>query len=174
MTRAAIYSRYSSDRQSEASCADQIAECRRFAEAKGWTIAEGVVVSEEGISGASRHNRPGLLALVAEAGRAFDVLVVFDVSRLGRNDEDTAGFGIAWTTAARDASKRRAVRASARSPRAFAESWRASSARRSDRTHAAGSGVNSSAATFRARHPSATGSRPTPRRATRCGSACGW
>ncbi len=90
MTRAAIYARYSCDRQSEASCEDQIRECRRFAEAKGWTVAEGVVVAEEGISGASRHNRPGLLALVADAGRAFDMLVVFDVSRVGRNDEDVA------------------------------------------------------------------------------------
>ncbi len=90
MTRAAIYARYSSDRQSEASCEDQIRECRRFAETKGWTVAEAAVVSEEGISGASRHNRPGLLALVAEAGETYDVLLAYDVSRLGRNDEDVA------------------------------------------------------------------------------------
>ncbi len=90
MTRAAIYSRYSTDGQSDDSCEDQIAECRRYAEREGWTVVESAVVAEEGVSGASRHNRPGLLALVAEAGAAYDVLLAFDVSRLGRNDEDVA------------------------------------------------------------------------------------
>ena len=56
--RAAIYARMSADKQSSDSPADQIARCRDFAAAKGWTVADGLVVSEAGISGASRHNRP--------------------------------------------------------------------------------------------------------------------
>ena len=63
--RAALYARMSTDKQSADSPADQIARCRDFAKARGWTVAESLIVSEAGISGASRHNRPGLLALMA-------------------------------------------------------------------------------------------------------------
>jgi DNA invertase Pin-like site-specific DNA recombinase len=87
MTRAAIYARMSTDKQSEASTADQVRECRRFAEREGYQVAPGLIFEEAGISGASRHNRPKLLELVARIDE-WDVLVCFDFSRLARNQED--------------------------------------------------------------------------------------
>ncbi len=73
--RASIYARVSTDRQSTDSPADQIGRCRAFAESRGWTVADDVVVIEAGISGASRHNRPGLLELVARIDE-WDALAV--------------------------------------------------------------------------------------------------
>jgi DNA invertase Pin-like site-specific DNA recombinase len=77
----------STDKQSADSPADQIARCRDFANTRGWTVAETLVMSEAGISGASRHNRPGLLELVARIGE-WDVLLCWDSSRLARDSED--------------------------------------------------------------------------------------
>ena len=37
--KVAIYARYSSDNQRDASIADQLRVCRAFAERQGWTIA---------------------------------------------------------------------------------------------------------------------------------------
>ena len=55
----AIYARMSTDKQSDTSPEDQIARCREYAEGQGWRVVETLVVAEAGISGASRHNRPG-------------------------------------------------------------------------------------------------------------------
>ena len=38
--KVAIYARYSSDNQRDASIADQMRVCRAFAERQGWTIAQ--------------------------------------------------------------------------------------------------------------------------------------
>ena len=38
--KVAIYTRYSSDNQRDASIADQMRVCRAFAERQGWTIAQ--------------------------------------------------------------------------------------------------------------------------------------
>jgi DNA invertase Pin-like site-specific DNA recombinase len=40
MLRAAVYARYSSDNQREASIEDQLEVCRRYADRQGWTVAE--------------------------------------------------------------------------------------------------------------------------------------
>jgi DNA invertase Pin-like site-specific DNA recombinase len=85
--RAAIYARMSTDKQSDTSPEDQIARCREYAERHGWHVLDELVVAEHGISGASRHNRPGLLGLVERIGE-WDVLVAFDFARLARNQED--------------------------------------------------------------------------------------
>ena len=85
--RAAIYARMSTDKQSEASPADQVRECRSFAERRGLDVVPDLVFEEAGISGASRHNRPRLLELVARIDE-WDVLLAFDFSRLARNQED--------------------------------------------------------------------------------------
>lgn len=53
--RAAIYARMSTDKQNEASPADQIVHCRRYAEAQGWTVVEALVDQDAGLSGASTH-----------------------------------------------------------------------------------------------------------------------
>ena len=85
--RAAIYARMSTDKQSADSPADQVARCREFAAARGWTVVESLVTVDSGISGASRHNRPGLLGLVERIDE-WDVLLCWDSSRLARDSED--------------------------------------------------------------------------------------
>src|SRR5262245_32146542 len=85
--KAAIYARMSTDKQSETSPEDQIARCREFAQSRGWIVVGDLVVAEAGISGASRHNRPGLLGLIARIDE-WEVLVAYDFARLARNEED--------------------------------------------------------------------------------------
>jgi len=85
--RAAIYARVSTDKQSADSPADQTAHCRRYAEAREWDIVDHLVVGESGISGASRHNRPGILKLVGLIDE-WDVLLCYEFSRITRDMED--------------------------------------------------------------------------------------
>jgi site-specific DNA recombinase len=87
VVRAALYARYSTEKQNRASIEDQVRECSEYAEKAGWTIAH--VYKDEGISGAATGNRPGFLAMMAaaEAGE-FKVLLVMDLSRLSRNQGD--------------------------------------------------------------------------------------
>src|SRR5215472_7069796 len=77
----------STDKQSSDSPADQIARCREFAKARGWKVADELVVQDAGISGASRHERPRFLELMASID-GWDVHLCWDFSRLARNDED--------------------------------------------------------------------------------------
>ena len=87
--RVALYARYSSDAQRDASIADQLRECRTHAERQGWTIAEEY--SDHAISGASLL-RPGIQALIADAGAGrFDILLAEAMDRLSRDQEDIAG-----------------------------------------------------------------------------------
>ncbi|HME68649.1 MAG TPA: recombinase family protein, partial [Myxococcota bacterium] len=65
-------------------------QCRAFAAARGWTLVD--VVEEPAVSGASRHNRPGLLGLFARID-AWDVLLAWDFSRLTRDTEDLGWIG---------------------------------------------------------------------------------
>ena len=86
--RAVVYARYSSDLQSEASIADQIEVCRRYAVERGWTITE--TYTDAAISGASRF-RPAFQNLLNDAGRKlFDIVLCEAVDRLGRRLADTA------------------------------------------------------------------------------------
>jgi site-specific DNA recombinase len=89
--KAAIYARKSNEeRGKEAqakSVAVQIAEATRYAERRGWTVADEHVYSDDAISGAV-ENRPGLTRFLdaIEKGRApFQVLVVSEQSRLMRD-----------------------------------------------------------------------------------------
>src|SRR5438552_415523 len=77
--RAAVYARVSTfDQEPE----NQLAELRRYAAAREWSIAEHV---DRGISG-TKDRRPALDALLTDARRRrFDVLVVWRLDRLGRN-----------------------------------------------------------------------------------------
>ena len=77
--RAAVYARVSTlDQEPE----NQLAELRRYCEARGWTAVEYV---DRGVSG-SKDRRPALDELLKDAKRRkFDVLVCWRLDRLGRN-----------------------------------------------------------------------------------------
>ncbi len=106
--RAALYARYSSDRQNERSIDDQLAVCRRHAEGRGWSVV--ATFADAAISGSAMANRPGLQTLLAAAGGgAFDVVLVEDEDRLARNLEHQANVfnrlkaaGVAIATLASD------------------------------------------------------------------------
>ena len=89
MTRAAIYARYSSDNQREASIEDQVRQCQARIEREGWKPTE--IYSDHAISGASTL-RPGYQKMLedARAGR-FDCLVAEALDRLSRDQADIAG-----------------------------------------------------------------------------------
>lgn len=88
--RVALYARYSTNLQSDASVEDQLRGCRKFVLDRGGSIDPNLVFSDRGVSGAS-CNRPGFermmnLVLVAHA---VDVIVVEDLSRLSRDLADS-------------------------------------------------------------------------------------
>lgn len=82
--RAAIYTRYSTDKQREASIEDQVRNCEVWAEREGWEI---IGRYEDRAQSGAKTDRPGYQAMLAEAeDRKFDVLIVDDLSRLSRDD----------------------------------------------------------------------------------------
>jgi DNA invertase Pin-like site-specific DNA recombinase len=76
--KAALYSRFSTDRQNESSIADQVRICSEYIERQGGTVVERF--EDQGISGAALGNRPGVLALQEGAlAHRFDAIVVTDL-----------------------------------------------------------------------------------------------
>ncbi len=90
MMRVAIYARFSSDKQSEASIPDQQRDCRKFvALREGWTVT--AQYSDAAASGASLM-RPGIQSLMRDArAGGFDVVLAESLDRFSRDQEDTAG-----------------------------------------------------------------------------------
>ena len=89
MTRVALYARYSSDQQREASIEDQLRVCRLYAGKQGWTVVDSY--QDRAVSGASLI-RPGIQALLGDALRAgFDVVLAEALDRISRDQEDVAG-----------------------------------------------------------------------------------
>lgn len=87
--KVAIYARYSSENQRDASIADQFRICREFAQRQGWQIEREY--SDHAISGATLM-RPGFQAFMAAALRKeFDVVLAEALDRFSRDQEDTAG-----------------------------------------------------------------------------------
>ncbi len=87
--KAAIYARFSSDNQRDASIEDQIRLCREKADREGWTVVQ--CYTDHAVSGASLM-RPGIQALIADGARAnFDIIVSEALDRLSRDQEDIAG-----------------------------------------------------------------------------------
>src|SRR5687767_10671081 len=86
----AIYARKSTDQQTVAneqrSVSRQIAHARAYAARKGWTVVDQHVYVDDGISGAEFSNRPGFVRMmnVLKPRAPFDVLIVSELSRLGR------------------------------------------------------------------------------------------
>ncbi len=87
--KVAIYARYSSDNQRDASIADQLRVCRESATRQGWTVVQEF--TDHAISGATLL-RSGFQALMRGAlkGR-FDIVLAEALDRFSRDQEDTAG-----------------------------------------------------------------------------------
>ena len=88
--RAGIYARHSTDKQGTSS-EDQIRRCQEFCRFKGYDVVK--IYRDEALSGAHIENRPGINALLIGAldGR-FDVVIAEDLSRISRDQADTANF----------------------------------------------------------------------------------
>lgn len=88
MTRFAVYARFSSDQQSDASIEDQVRLCRERVARDGGTVV--ATFEDRAISGSRIDTRPGMLALIAQAkaGR-FDVVIAEALDRLSRDLGDT-------------------------------------------------------------------------------------
>ena len=89
MKTVAIYARYSTDLQSDASIEDQIRICKERARANGWHVVN--CYTDHAVSGASMM-RPGIQIMMqdAQAGK-FDLVLAEALDRLSRDQEDIAG-----------------------------------------------------------------------------------
>lgn len=93
---AAIYARKSTEQTGVAdeqkSVARQVDHARAYAVGKGWRIDDAAVYVDDGISGAEFANRPGFLRLMngLKPRAPFQVLIMSEVSRLGREQIETA------------------------------------------------------------------------------------
>lgn len=88
--RVAIYARYSSENQREASIEDQVRVCRARAKREGWTVVGEF--SDAAISG-TKDKRPGFIALrdAVRAGKC-DVILAESLDRFSRDLEHVAAF----------------------------------------------------------------------------------
>ena len=87
--RCALYARYSSDQQRAASIEDQFRVCRERADREGWKIAGAY--KDSAVSGSSVILRPGVQALLEDAGRGqLDVVLAEALDRVSRDQADVA------------------------------------------------------------------------------------
>lgn len=85
----AIYARYSSDMQSDASIEDQIRQCEERAKREGWEVYN--CYTDHALSGANMM-RPGVQVLMQDAMEGkFDIIITEALDRLSRDQEDIAG-----------------------------------------------------------------------------------
>ena len=89
MSKVAIYARYSSDLQSDASIEDQIRLCQERAKREGWKVYN--CYTDHAVSGASMM-RPGIQMLMQDAASGkFDIVITEALDRLSRDQQDIAG-----------------------------------------------------------------------------------
>lgn len=85
--KAALYARYSTAGQREASIEDQLRECREFAKRQGFKVVDEF--HDAAMSG-NESNRPGYQRMLdAARKKRFDVIVAHELSRLSRNEAET-------------------------------------------------------------------------------------
>src|SRR5260370_37192105 len=91
--KAAIYARKSTDDNDRdadnKSVTRQVERAKAYAHARGWTVAEEHIYVDDGISGAEFRHRPSLLRMLNHL-RSFDIIVMSELSRLGREMTHTA------------------------------------------------------------------------------------
>ncbi|NIE81508.1 recombinase family protein [Asaia sp. As-1742] len=87
--KVALYARYSSDNQRDASIEDQLRLCRDHAARQDWTVVDSY--SDRAVSGASLL-RPGIQELMQDAQRGkFSIVLAEAMDRISRDQEDIAG-----------------------------------------------------------------------------------
>ena len=96
MTVAAIYSRKSTDQTGVAddqrSVTRQVEHAKDYATMKAWRVDDQFVYVDDNVSGAEFANRPGFVRMMAalKPRAPFDVLIMSEESRLGRESIETA------------------------------------------------------------------------------------
>ena len=89
--KAAIYTRKSNDddrSEENKSITRQRERAIAYVELKGWTVDPEHIYEDDGVSGAEFGRRPGLLRMlgaITQKPRPFDVVVMSELSRLGRD-----------------------------------------------------------------------------------------
>ena len=92
----AIYARKSTEQsgmlEEEKSVTRQIEHAKAYAARKGWEVGEEYIFVDDGISGAEFVKRPGFLRLMnaLKPRPSFDILIMSEESRLGREQIETA------------------------------------------------------------------------------------
>jgi site-specific DNA recombinase len=91
--KAAIYARKSTDdndRDAEnKSVTRQVEQAKKYIASKGWTASDDHVYLDDGISGFEFKKRPSLLRMLNHL-KQFDVIVMSELSRLGREQTQTS------------------------------------------------------------------------------------
>ncbi len=90
MKTAAAYIRVSTDEQTEYSPDSQLKHIQRYARSHSLEIPPAYIFIDEGISGKTAQKRPAFLQMIhtAKTG-AFDVILVYSLSRFARSREDS-------------------------------------------------------------------------------------
>lgn len=92
----AIYARKSNEQsgvdEEDKSVARQVAHAKEYAHKKGWTVSPEHIYDDDGISGVNFVSRPGLIRLMngLKPKPSFEVLIMSEESRLGRESIETA------------------------------------------------------------------------------------
>jgi site-specific DNA recombinase len=85
--RAAIYARFSSDRQRDRSIDDQVALCQALAGRNSWAVA--MIYADFAASGSTVHRRPEFSRMLTDAeDHHFDIIIAEDIDRLARGEGD--------------------------------------------------------------------------------------
>src|SRR5262245_5645778 len=88
-TRAAIYGRYSTDKQKVTSLEGQVLVSKKYGSENGLTIKPQHIFTDSERSSATLFNRPGYAAMMAAAERGeFDVVIVECLDRISRELHD--------------------------------------------------------------------------------------
>ncbi|WP_404433276.1 recombinase family protein [Microbacterium lacus] len=104
--RAAIYARISEKVAHKDKVADQVADCKRFAAARGYVVDDRHIFIDDGISALGGKARPGFVELAgAAAAGEFSVIVATEEERIARNVPEKIELhtvaieaGIVWDT----------------------------------------------------------------------------